>query len=507
MIPSHFGHPRVATTDLKQHTENAWGVTHTTALHVPGHELVEGSFQTICANKPRPAIVGHTWPAEVAQVSGNTVVNFSSSSRAWPSPCSGEQSSRFQTKSASHGADEKEAMGSGTVPQLSSVYMIESMATWRSEKSPMSQNRGGFPIEDTKIGGLNGIFISVDNVENNTQSLRAAGIAGTKLMNHGSDSGNDSTYDILAPELTLPASQPGPGLMQATSDSLSHPVDAMDFGNERMGTTPRRLCVDRHFNSRDHTDIPSVPQLGIPLEDVKGAEVSQHAGIVRNAKEGELKPPEPRQSVSTSVEDWTRTGLHRLLNGWLEVMQRVIYNQDRAIRTLIHLAHTAVASPQPDLLQLVLFLLKQNGRKFDLCSTLREIEHRKKVAPCLEAHSKDVCLFPLRLNGVDMNACLIIYITVSYGIIQICDANDVFKENVMDSIVNDESVFGILARIFSGDDLLLCYDAMVELYCGVSSEICLMLKYNKSVGHGAAWMKEEATQASFYFDRTPFPGC
>lgn len=498
--PSHFEHPQLATAELKRNSENAWDGTRTTALHVPGHDLLEGSFQGICANKPQQEIAGRNRPQhELERVSGNGVLNSSTTSRAWPSQYAGEPSGHFQTQSRSHGFDEKEAISADALPYVSSVVMIESTATtWCSEKSHITQRRGNFPFEDSKFDGVNSIYISVDNSESNSQSLRAAGIAGKKILSHASELGNDSVNDLLAPELALPENQDERGFVQPASSSLSEPIDAIDFGDKRMSTTPRRAYLDCQVNSRSHRDITAVSQLGVRVVDVKGAEVSHGAGMVPNTQGCDLQLPETRPSVDVvaSVEDWSRTGPHRLLNSWLELMQRVIYNQERAVRTLIHLAQTAIASRRPDLLQHVLFLLKQNGRKFDACSTLREVEYRKKIAPSQEAHSKDACVFPLRLNGVDMHACLIIYLTVYYGVIQVCDANDVFKENVMDSTVNDESVFDILARIFSGDDLLLCYDAMVELYCGVSSEISLMLNYNKNVGKASGWMKDKATKAS-----------
>lgn len=195
------------------------------------------------------------------------------------------------------------------------------------------------------------------------------------------------------------------------------------------------------------------------------------------------------EAISMELEEWTRQGPHRLLNSWLEVMQRVIYDRNRASRTLVHLAQTAMATRKPCLLQHVLYLFKQNGLKLDASATFRELE--TKQTTCLDGPlHPDACKFSITLFGIHLVDCPVIYVKVSYGLIQTCHANTVFKENIMDFIVNDESFFDIMAHAFSEEDLLLCYDAVVELFCGVSSEVCLCLTFNGNVGSCSGWLKK-----------------
>jgi len=88
----------------------------------------------------------------------------------------------------------------------------------------------------------------------------------------------------------------------------------------------------------------------------------------------------------------------------------------------------------------------------------------------------------------------VLYVTISCGRLAVCDANDVFKRNLIDHIVEDETIFDLVDQIFIEDDLPRCYDALTQLYCGLADEVDVALRLEDTVDCATGWMAAERTR-------------
>lgn len=214
----------------------------------------------------------------------------------------------------------------------------------------------------------------------------------------------------------------------------------------------------------------------------------------------------PRQKVAVERSDdpwtekkWTLTGPHRLLNGWLELMPCVAYNTESAQNALVHLAHVAIATRRPVLLEHILYIFKKKGIRFDpsIAASM------SNVAPAHFPIAEEACVFPARLDGVALIACPVLYVTVSYGWMR-CDANDAFRQCIMDRFVVDDTVFDILEQVICDEDLPICYDALPVLYCSLSTEIGITVLLSENVSGVTGWMADKhhpiATQLRMRFE-------
>lgn len=215
---------------------------------------------------------------------------------------------------------------------------------------------------------------------------------------------------------------------------------------------------------------------------------------------------EPRQKLMArrsadpwTEKKWTLTGPHRLLNGWLELMPCVAYNSESAQHALIHLAHVAIATRRPVLLEHILYIFKRKGFRFDPSVAAA----MSNVAAVHFPIAEDACVFPARLDGVDLVACPVLYVTVSYGWMR-CDANDAFRQCIMDRFVVDDTVFDILEQVICDEDLPICYDALPVLYCSLSTEVGITVLLSENVSGATGWMADKhhpiATQLRMRFE-------
>ena len=103
--------------------------------------------------------------------------------------------------------------------------------------------------------------------------------------------------------------------------------------------------------------------------------------------------------------------------------------------------------------------------------------------------------FPPTVLGLATRVCPVLSLTVVRGTLEACEANDVFKANIAASILDDDSVFDVVERLFDAHDVPLFYDALSQLYAG-SSTVEPVLAFSADVQHNVGWLAYEAKPAT-----------
>ena len=227
------------------------------------------------------------------------------------------------------------------------------------------------------------------------------------------------------------------------------------------------------------------------------AAVQQHhhqPQLLQNAQRQQLLAQQQAAEDDDELtsERWRKTGPHRILNGWLELMRCVVYNAAWGVDVLVHLAHVAIATRRPVLLQHVLFLFKQHGVRFDAERAflqLAQLERRAESVRHGPAPPGELCAFPSYIDGWDLADCPVLYVAVRFGRLRLCDANDVFQQNVLDRLEDGENFFDVCEQLIDEDDLPSCYDALTELLSGISAEAFVTVKLHEDIDTSSGWLK------------------
>jgi len=173
----------------------------------------------------------------------------------------------------------------------------------------------------------------------------------------------------------------------------------------------------------------------------------------------------------------------------------------------VHLAHVAIATRRPVLLQHVLFLFKHHNVRFDAAKAFLQLAH-------LAEHQHDDAvpttrdLFPAHADGWDVQRdCPVACASVRFGRVRSFDANDVFRRNVLDGLEDGDNFFDVLDQLVDPHDLPLCYDAITQLLCGVAHQVSVSVTLHDDVDATSGWLarypRPAAATVRFRFDLAP----
>lgn len=270
-------------------------------------------------------------------------------------------------------------------------------------------------------------------------------------------------------------------------DSTSNDACSTSFGItatlESEHSDEKLPAQDRNADATNLNRAPN-PSAGNPID------TKSNSSRVRAALE--------ESQLLTDAE--AECGPRHLLENWLQIMTATDIDQSQINRILVHLAHISIESHRPSILKHVLRVVNYLGSLDIFTKTLTNGLDEFDAPKCdddVDRQHTMKCTFPSWQHGVDTDSCPVLYMSVLYGRLVECEANDVFKKNITTCISDGDTIFDIFHYIFDEADMPEFYDALLRVYSNNEPEVRKVLRFKSSVVHNAGWMasKQRPVQA------------